>query len=66
MIHYIKLELTIEEKAQKQLVENEAQKSQVGTYSMENEQTDDHGKDVTEYPQHLETSSTFDVLLKSA
>ena len=51
MLHYRKLELSVEEKAQKKLVEKEAQKSQASTSSMKNEQSkDDHGKYITEYP----------------
>ena len=49
MLHYRELELLVQEKAQKQLVENDAHKSQTNTSSMKNEKSkDDHGKYVIE------------------
>ena len=66
MLHYKKLELTLEENELKQLVEKEAKKSQSSTSSMMTSQTYDHGKAIIEYPPHPEPSSTFDALLNSA
>ena len=66
MLHYISLELSVEEKEHKQLIEKEAQKSQASTSSMPTDQVDDHGKDVIDYPPQPQPSSTLEALMRLA
>ena len=46
VLHYRKLELELEEKEHKKLVEKETKKLQSNTSSMQTEQTNNRGKDV--------------------
>ena len=66
MLHDRNLELTVEEKAKKQLTEKEAHNLQVSSSSGTSEKINDHGKVVIEHPQHPGTSSTFEALIRFA
>ena len=57
--------MTVEEKAQKQFVEKEAQKSQASTSSMTTKQKHDYRKVLIEYASQTQPSSTLQDLLRS-
>ena len=51
MLHYRKIELSVEHKTHKQLIEKEDKEYQVGSSLVESEQIDNRGKVIIEYPQ---------------
>ena len=65
VLHYINLELLIEERNHKQLVEKEAQKAQANTPFMLTYQIDDHGKIIVEDPLQPKPLATLNTLMKS-
>ena len=66
VIHYRRLDLSLEEKAPKQLVEKEAKKSKSSTSSMQSDQEGNCGKSIIEYHPRPKNSSTLDALMRLA